>query len=69
MSACRTKTPGQVIMLGMILLALANVGQYLIQKKLALPENVADFSSGLLMGAAIGTLLLGVALHARDKKR
>ena len=63
------KEPRTIIVLGFALLAIAQIGSFLLQRKSGLPENIADFGTGLLEGVAIGTLLLGVWLFSRSKKR
>jgi len=63
------KQPRTVIVLGTAFLALAQIGSYVLQRKSGLPENIADFGSGLLEGIAIATLLLGMWLLSRAKKR
>ena len=63
------KEPRTIVTLGIAFLAIAQIGSFVLQRKSGLPENIADFSTGLLQGIAIGTLLLGVWLLARSKKR
>jgi hypothetical protein len=63
------KEPRTVLVLGLAFLALAQIGSYVLQRKAGLPENIADFGSGLLQGIAIATLLLGIGLLARARKR
>ena len=66
MSICRRKIPPHRLMtLGLVMLAAANVGHWIIQKHSGWPESVADASSGLLMGVAIATTLLGIWMSRR----
>ncbi|MES2179683.1 MAG: hypothetical protein V4550_17625 [Gemmatimonadota bacterium] len=58
-------TPDRMITLGLILLAVAGVGSYIIQKKLQLPESVADPATGFLYGVAIAVTVLGIRGRAR----
>lgn len=58
--------PQAILTLGLVALALANVGSYLVQRKLDVPENLADGISGFLMGVAIATLLLGIWMKSRE---
>jgi hypothetical protein len=51
--------------LGLMALAAANVGSYIVQRKLHLPENTADGLSGFFMGTAIAIMLLGIWVNAR----
>lgn len=52
--------------LGLILLAVANVVGYLLRRHSSLPEHVADPVAGLMMGAAIAVLLLGIYKQGRS---
>ena len=64
------KAKANVVMcVGLILLAVANIGSYLLQRGHYFSESMTDGGSGFLMGLAIGTLLLGVAMNARELKR
>ena len=58
--------PSRVLTLGFFALAIANIGSYLVQRKLHLSENLADGISGFLMGAAITTMLLGIWMQGRQ---
>jgi hypothetical protein len=58
-----------VMCLGLMLLAVANLGSYFLQRGHAFSESVADAGSGFLMGVAIATLLLGIAMTARELKQ
>ena len=59
----------KLVTLGLVALAVAQVGNYVIQRKLAWPESVADPVSGLLYGVAIGISLLGIAARARELRK
>ena len=63
------KQPRTIVTLGLAFLAVAQIGSFVLQRKAGLPENIADFGTGLLQGIAIGTLLLGVWLLSRSRKR
>ena len=67
MSVCSTKLNStRVLCAGFIALAVANIGQWYLQRHSGFTETVTDFSSGLLQGIAIATLLLGIWLRSRD---
>ena len=53
---------------GMMALVVANVGSYVIRRKLALPESVTDPVSGFLFGVAIAMTLLGVRRQVRARE-
>ena len=64
------KMKAKVVMtVGLVLLIVANLGNYVMHRGNAFPETVADGGSGFLFGLAIGTLLLGIAMNARELKR
>ena len=58
--------PQAILTFGFIALILANAGSYLVQRKLDVPENLADGISGFLMGIAITTLLIGIWMKSRE---
>jgi hypothetical protein len=60
--------PQAVVTLGLIALAVANIASYLVQRKLDVAQETADGVSGLLMGAAITTLLIGIWMRSRDPR-
>ncbi len=66
MASCKRIRPRAILTLGFIALALANAGSYLVQRKLAVPENLADGISGFLMGVAISTMLIGIWMNGRE---
>jgi hypothetical protein len=55
-----------IIAVGLALIALANVSQFLITRHHVLSEDFGDGVSGFLFGVAIGTTLLGVYLRGRE---
>jgi hypothetical protein len=55
------------MMLGFLALALASVGQSYVRRHTGLPEDVADFTIGLLQGIAIATMLLGIWIRGRSR--
>jgi hypothetical protein len=63
MFKCRKSA--QAMVPGMLFLAVANLGGYLLRRSGTLPENLVDGVSGLLMGVAIGLLLVGMFFGAR----
>ena len=56
----------RVTVAGLVLLAVANVAQYLIRTRSGWSESAVDGASGLLMGVAIGVLLLGLWLARKS---
>jgi hypothetical protein len=62
----RANDPNRLLVVGLMALVVANVGSYVIQRKLALPESIADPVIGFLYGVAIATMLLGIRLRARS---
>jgi hypothetical protein len=72
LSRCEYRTPNRVLQLGMIALAVANILNYMLQRKSGLPESIVDPVAGFFFGVAIATTLLGIYLRARvlrDKPR
>ena len=63
----RHEPPNKLLTFGMMALVVANVGGYVIRRKLGLPESVADPVSGFLFGVAIATTLLGVRRQVRAR--
>jgi len=51
---------------GLVFLAVANIGSYLLRRSGSYPESIVDGVSGLLSGIAIGLLLLGIAFGTRQ---
>jgi hypothetical protein len=52
-----------LIVVGLFLVAFATVFQWFGQRHTLFTESTRDFTSGLGMGLAIGTLLLGLVVH------
>ena len=50
----------RLISLGLILLAIANISKWLLERHTSMPEGPRDGFSGLLFGMAIGCTLLGI---------
>ena len=50
----------RLISLGLLLLAIANVSKWMLERHTAMPEGPRDGLSGLLFGIAIGCTLLGI---------
>jgi hypothetical protein len=53
---------------GLILLAVANTGSYLLRRNGNYSESVVDGVSGLLMGIAIAVMLVGIYVSGRGFK-
>lgn len=64
----RSKLPAAMIP-GLVFLAIANVGSYLLRRSGNFSESVVDGATGLLMGIAIGGMLLGIWITTRGLKR
>lgn len=60
-----SRNPNRVLQIGLMALVLANIASYLVQRKSAVSESVADPVIGFAYGVAIATTLLGVHLRAR----
>ena len=69
MSKCSKVDPKRLMVVGMMALVIANVGQWYLQRHTGLGEDAVDFASGLLHGLAIATLLLGVWLRGRSLRK
>jgi hypothetical protein len=66
MSNCIRRLPAnRVLAAGLVALAVANVAQWYLQRHSGWTESVTDFTSGLLQGVAIATVLLGIVLLKR----
>jgi hypothetical protein len=58
--------PNRLLTAGLMALVMANVGSWVIQRKLALPESIADPVIGFLYGVAIALMLFGIRLRSRS---
>jgi uncharacterized membrane protein YadS len=63
------RQPQRILAIGMILLGIAIMAQRYLQRHSGLPEDTADLASGLLLGIALGTLLLGLWRLRRRRGR
>lgn len=52
--------------IGLVLLIVASVVHYLVDHRVLPQGNPADFAQGLLYGAAIAAMLLGMWRHSRS---
>ena len=50
----------RLISLGLVLLAIANISKWMLERHTEMPEGPRDGLSGLLFGIAIGCTLLGI---------
>ncbi len=64
----RTKAPAAIVP-GLLFLAIANTGSYLLRRSGNYSESVVDGVSGLLMGIAIALMLLGIVVSTRGISR
>lgn len=62
------QNPKILMMIGMVFMILANIWPRLTSITQKLGEDKTDGIHGLLMGLAIGTLLLFVSINARRKR-
>ena len=61
------RTPVRRVMsAGLVLLAAANVGRWLLEHHTNLPEGPRDAATGFLFGIAIATTLLGIWMMKRQ---
>ena len=66
MSNCTKAGTNRLMMTGMLALALAQVGQWYLQRHSGFNEDLADFGSGMLQGIAIATMLIALWLRGRS---
>ena len=64
----RSAVPGALVP-GLVLLAIANAGSYLLRRSGTFSEGVVDGASGVLMGIAIGAMLLGIWITTRGPRQ
>ena len=57
-----------LMVVGTSFLAFANVWNWVLLRHTQVSESVRDFSFGLFMGVAIGTLLLSVFFQVRARR-
>jgi hypothetical protein len=65
----RLQTPGAVMRLGMVFLVLASISKFALRRSGWLPEDAADFVTGLAYGISIATLLWSMALRRKGQPR
>ena len=61
----KSKKADTLMVIGLFFLAFGNIWQWSMHRHPLFTESVTDFSSGLFMGVAIGTLLLSVFIRSR----
>ena len=59
------KTPDRLLIAGLVMLVLANFSMRFVHPGPLLPEDLVDGGNGLLMGLAIGLMLLSVVRRRR----
>jgi hypothetical protein len=65
----KSKKADALMVIGMALLAFANIWQWSMHRHPLFTESTTDFSSGLFMGVAIGTLLLSIFIRSRSRRQ
>jgi hypothetical protein len=65
----KSKKADVLMIVGFFFLAFGNIWQSSMHRHPLFSESVTDFSSGLFMGVAIGTLLLSVVIRSRARHR
>ena len=63
----KLEDPTLLLTMGCVALVVANVASYLLHRKAAVPESIADPVSGFLFGVAIATLLLSIVARGRRR--
>jgi|GraSoiStandDraft_46_1057282.scaffolds.fasta_scaffold638617_2 hypothetical protein len=58
----------KLITLGLFALVAANVVRYVLERKLAVSESIADPVSGFCYGVAIATMLVGIRAQVRERR-
>ena len=61
----RTRADQRLFFIGMALLAIGNSTHFFLQRTRFATENSVDAISGMLLGAAIGVLLLAIVRRNR----
>ena len=54
-----------ILVIGLVLMVVANVGGWWLRRHTALPEDTVDLAGGFLHGLAIATLLWGIVSQSR----
>jgi len=65
----KSKKADTLMVIGLFFLAFGNIWQWSMHRHPLFTESVRDFSSGLFMGVAIGTLLLSVFIRSRARRQ
>jgi hypothetical protein len=65
----KSKKADVFMMIGFFFLAFGNVWESFMHRHPLFKESISDFSFGLFMGVAIGTLLLSVFIRSRARHR
>jgi hypothetical protein len=65
----KSKKADKLMVVGLSFLAFANIWQWSMHRHPLFTESATDFSSGLFMGVAIGTLLLSIFIRSRARRR
>jgi hypothetical protein len=55
----------KVLVIGLVLMVVANTGAWWLRRHSGLAEDAVDLTSGLLYGLAIGTMIWGIVLQGR----
>ena len=55
----------KVLVIGLMLMVVANVGGWWLRRRTGLPEDTVDLTGGFLHGLAIATLIRGIVLQSR----
>ncbi len=58
----------RLLVVGTSFLALANVWNWVLLRHTQVSESFRDFSFGLFMGIAVGTLLLSIVFQVRGRR-
>ena len=66
MNSHQRRPLNRTLSLGLVFLVIANVAKFMLERHTAMPEGPRDLLSGLLMGIALGCLMLGIWRMRRD---